>query len=194
MNTYDFVHLAIHANGGQIQGKTKLQKVVYFLGILTGQDKSLGYRAHFYGPYSGEVAASTDRLKAMGFLNSSTATWGGMDTRGFEIARTDYSLNEDGTLIAKQKAAKYADLWQKLCNGVEMLKQAGNVDYVKLSIAAKTYFLVGAGDPPRTEAEYAQIAEDLGEFNWTVTPEQVREAVGFLEKMQLLNSAARGGA
>ena len=34
------------------------------------------YRAHFYRPFSGEVAAAIDRLKAIGFSNASTETWG----------------------------------------------------------------------------------------------------------------------
>jgi len=56
MNTYDFVHLALYAMGGEIRGKTKLQKTIYFLGRLSNHIDELGYNPHFYGPYSSEVA------------------------------------------------------------------------------------------------------------------------------------------
>ena len=56
MDVKDFVQLSLLAMGGQIQGKTNVQKKVYFLGLITDCLDDLGYRAHFYGPYSDEVA------------------------------------------------------------------------------------------------------------------------------------------
>jgi uncharacterized protein YwgA len=55
MDAKEFVQLSMLAMGSEIQGKTKLQKTVYFLGLMTGCLDDLGYRAHFYGPYSDEV-------------------------------------------------------------------------------------------------------------------------------------------
>lgn len=51
MNTRDFVALTLREAGGEICGKTKLQKLLYFVGVLTDCLDELGYRAHFYGPY-----------------------------------------------------------------------------------------------------------------------------------------------
>ena len=69
MNTYNFVHLTLHALGGQVRGKTKLQKMVYFAGILTGAIEELGYRPHYYGPYSSEVTDAMGRFA--GWVSSS---------------------------------------------------------------------------------------------------------------------------
>src|SRR5262249_40853843 len=69
MDPNDFVVLAILAMGGEIQGKTKFQKAVYFLGLLTGCIDDLGYRAHFYGPYSDDVANAIDRLRTIGAVD-----------------------------------------------------------------------------------------------------------------------------
>ena len=60
MDARDFVALTLMASGGHIQGKTKLQKLVYFTGALTGMLDGLGYRAHYYGPFSPTVAAGLD--------------------------------------------------------------------------------------------------------------------------------------
>src|SRR5271163_3293000 len=99
MSTYDFVQLALLAIGGEIKGKTKLQKTVYLLGLLTGQLEDLGYRANFYGPYSDEVANAVRTLKGLGFADQSTSG-GNCDPRGFEITRTDLKLNHAGLAVA----------------------------------------------------------------------------------------------
>src|ERR1039458_3843717 len=104
MNTYDFVHLVLYASGGNIQGRTKLQKTVYFVGALTGSLPNLGYRAHYYGPFSGEVVAAVKELQGLGFLQQSSATSGSVDPDGFEVARYDYSLTPEGRQIAQEKA------------------------------------------------------------------------------------------
>jgi HD superfamily phosphohydrolase len=69
MSPYDFVHLTCHALGGEIKGRTKLQKTDYFLGVLTDSLPELGYRPHFYGPYSAEVAGAVGKLRARGFVD-----------------------------------------------------------------------------------------------------------------------------
>jgi uncharacterized protein YwgA len=58
MDAKDFVTLTLLIADGEIRGKTKLQKMVYFYGLMTSQLNELGYRAHFYGPYSDDVAGN----------------------------------------------------------------------------------------------------------------------------------------
>src|SRR5690348_15751358 len=89
MNTYDFVHLVLSASNGQIRGRTKLQKLVYFAGVLTDSLDALGFRAHYYGPYSSAVTSAVEELRSLGFLEERIATGGTMDSHGFEVARYD---------------------------------------------------------------------------------------------------------
>lgn len=95
MTTYDFVQLSLYACGGKIQGRTKLQKTVYFLGLMTGHLDKLGYQAHYYGPYSAEVAEAISTLEGIGFASSTIASVGTVDPQGFEIRRSDYTLTEE---------------------------------------------------------------------------------------------------
>jgi len=80
---YEFVQLAIMAAGGSISGKTKLQKTIYFLGVLTDDLAELGYRPHYYGPYSGVVAQAVDHLRTIGVLEQETVEVGAVDCQGF---------------------------------------------------------------------------------------------------------------
>jgi uncharacterized protein len=185
MNTYDFVHLALDAMGGEIKGKTKLQKTVYFLGLLTETVDDLGYRPHFYGPYSAEVAGAADRLRALGFATQTAASRGSVDQAGFEVARYDLRLTEEGARMAQAKAKEHPGEWDKIGKAAEILKKADEQDYVKLSIAAKTYFMLGQR---RGTARIKDLAALADNFGWSVTPDQVRDAARFLESLGMVKS------
>lgn len=184
MNTYDFVHLTLMAMGGEIQGRTQLQKTVYFLGVITRRLQGLGYRPHFYGPYSAEVADAIDQLKSLGFVDQNVATAGTCDAAGFEIARYDYKLNSQGKAVAELKKRAHPEEWKQIEKAAALLKRARKVDYVKLSIAAKTYFMLGEKVGNATDAELAELAP---KFGWSVTQQQIDEAATYLKSLGLVN-------
>lgn len=183
MKTVDFVHLALLALGGEIHGKTSLQKKVYFVGLLTDKLDELGYRPHFYGPYSEDVALAVEDLKTVGFLEQSVVGPFAVDTAGFELKRYDYRLNEVGTRVAQARARLNPELWGQLKRATEILKTAGDLDYMKLSIAAKTYFMLGQQKKPASMEELARLAQ---RFGWRVSPEEVQEAARYLQKLDLV--------
>lgn len=182
MNANDFITLTLLAMGGEIQGKTKLQKTVYFLGLLTHSLDELGYRAHFYGPYSDEVAGAVTWLKSIGAIDQNVSSWG-IDRSGFEVKRSDFRLNERGRLFAQTKAEQHPEVWRRVKTAAEMLKKAGNVDYMAMSIAAKTYFMLGANGPSTPE-ELTQLAP---QFGWQMTPNQVNQAFKYLKDLNLVH-------
>jgi len=137
----DLVVLAYGAFGGAISGKTNLQKKVYFLGVGLGKESELGYRAHYYGPYSPAVAEANSELKSMGYLSECSTTWGS-DHRGFEIARYDYDLTDEGLRLLIRKKKEHSDMWRKIERLSDMMKSAGDLNYWELSIAAKAYFIL----------------------------------------------------
>ncbi len=183
MTTYDFVHLAFLALNGEIKGKTKLQKTVYFLGLLTGHEEDLGYRPHYYGPYSDEVANAVERLKTLGFLDQSVAGMGSVDSRGFEVARHDYRLNQSGEKIAKAKAERFSSDWENIQRAAKALAKLFERDYMELSIAAKTYFMLKENKGHTSDADLAALAP---KFGWSVKPAQVRSAAQLLADAKLV--------
>lgn len=64
------VHLARQV-GGKNLGKTKIQKLVYFLLAVKNIPVSYAYRFYTYGPYCDELAGDVDYLAAIGCLNVS---------------------------------------------------------------------------------------------------------------------------
>ena len=184
MNTYDFVHLVLYAFDGTIQGRTKLQKNVYFIGALTGSLPNLGYRPYYYGPYSGEVAAAVNELRGLGFLQQTSASAGGIDPQGFEVARYDYNLTPEGRQIAQEKAEQYPDEWNQINNAAKRLKSMPVNDYVRLSIAAKMLYILHE----RGKASLDELVEMTPTFGWNVTNSQMQEAGEFLKSLRLVKS------
>jgi len=183
MSTYDFVHLVLYAFNGTMRGRTKFQKTVYFVGALTRSLENLGYRPHYYGPYSSEVAAAANELTGLGFLRQTSALAGGVDPQGFEVARYDYDLTTEGRKIAREKAARFDKEWSQIDDAVRRLKLVPDRDYIRLSIAAKMYYLLGKKKPASTD----ELVKMMPTFGWSVTAEQMREAGEFLVSLGLVH-------
>ncbi len=182
IDAYDFVHLGLLAVGVEIKGKTKLQKTVYFLGVLTNSVDQLGYRAHYFGPYSQEVANACSRLRSLGFVDQKVCGGGTVGESGFEVARHDFSLTEDGRAVANLKARKYVELTEALNKAVEKLNDAGEIDYMKMSIAAKTHFLL----EEKGQAGKDELVKLARRFGWDVSNQDVDEAGEYLRGLGLL--------
>jgi uncharacterized protein YwgA len=183
MEVKDFVLLVMLAMGGGIQGKTKFQKTVYFLALMTGHVHDFSYRPHFYGPYSDEVADAIGWLSTIGAVELTSSGVGNVDSSGFEVRRYDYRFNDKGKRFAEVTAGRLPELWTKLEHAAEVLKRAGELDYMKLSIAAKTYFMLREIRGQASEQDLAQLA---ARFGWKVTLDQVKEAVAYLRRIDLL--------
>ena len=105
-----------------------------------------------------------------------------IDSSGFEVARYDFQLTDDGEIVAKEKAATHATLWERIRKAVQTLKDANAEDYVKLSIAAKSYFMQ-TNEKLKLSAE--ELSRRTSEYGWNVKPEEFIEADELLISMNL---------
>lgn len=183
METRDFVLLAYDAFRGEIQGKTKLQKTIYFLGVMSGNVDELGYMAHYYGPYSPEVADANAELKSLGFLEESVAGGGAANPQGFEIVRYDYRLTDAGRRIAEQKRKRHADEWKALREKAAIMDKAGDLGYMELSAAAKAYFVLKQHG---RKATLKTVREMASRFGWSLGKEELDKAAHFLKTIGLV--------
>jgi uncharacterized protein YwgA len=178
--TRDVLVLAYKAFEGDMRGKTLLQKRVYFLSVMLGID--MGYEAHYYGPYSEKVATLNSELKSLGYISESSSAWG-YDQRGFEMARHDFKLTELGMRLADRKAAVQSQLWVRIQKAAQVVRKAGDLDYMELSIAAKAYYVL---NKLNGKATLEDIAGMLPKFGWSVKKEQLEKATDFLAKTDLI--------
>ena len=176
----DVLVLAYKAFDGDMRGKTLLQKRVYFLSVMLGID--MGYDAHYYGPYSEKVATLNSELKSMGYISESSSAWG-YDQRGFEMARHDFKLTEVGDRLADRKTVTQVQIWNRIQEAAAVVRKAGELDYMELSIAAKAYYVL---NKLNGKATLEDIAGMLPKFGWSVSQEQLQKATDFLAKADLV--------
>jgi len=179
----DVLALAYRAFGDTMRGKTLLQKRLYFVSVILGVD--LGYEPHYYGPYSEEVATANTELKSLGYLSESSSAWG-VDQRGFERARYDYALTDAGSRLADKKAQANPQIMRDIEAAAKIVNEAGNLDYMELSIAAKAYYILTRLG---RKATIQDISAMLPRFGWSVKQEELEKAATFLQKMHLVAQA-----
>jgi uncharacterized protein len=180
MNATDFLILLIDTSGGIVRGRTLLQKRAYFVSLLADLDVSLEFDAYFYGPYSSIIESSIAQLKNLRFIEESATAYG-VDSTGFEMKRYDYKLTPDGQQIAA-KLRETAE-HQQIKNIVMRLSEAGNLNYMELSIAAKALFILRKKAKTMSKHE---ILREAQKFSWNIQPNSLETAVSFLEKLNVL--------
>jgi len=187
----DFVCLALDAFGGSVNGRTKLQKKLYFLGLLTRQLGQLGFAPHYYGPYSSTVADALAELHSLSFLEERQVQFGTF-AHGFEVTRYDYILSDDGRELCKRLKNRYPKEAEAISHSAQDISNAEAtiegtaLDYVDLAIAAKAFFLLRQKGESATTKEIQDVAEDFG---WTIEESGLSKAMCFLEKLGLVTTA-----
>ena len=181
MKARHLILLLLHNLGGAIDSKTKLQKEIYVISLLLG--KELGFRAHHYGPDCVEVEQGIDELIGAGFLDVKRNVHGVGSEQGFEIKRYDFSVTESGSKLAKILTEENDTENSRIRDFTEKLKDVRNIDYLRLSIAAKAYFVLKKEGKPMTAD---QIRERSERFGWTVGEDDIQVAIDILRKLDFI--------
>ena len=99
------------------------------------------------------------------------------------MARHDFKLTELGASLADRKTAGHAQLWDKIQDAAAIIRKAGDLDYMELSIAAKAYYVL---NKLNGKATLEDIAGMLPKFGWPVSEKQLQNATEFLAKADLV--------
>lgn len=184
MQSRNITLLALDAFGGKISGRTLFIKRLFFLGELLG--KELGYYAHYYGPYSDEIASNITLLKNAGLIREESMGFGMVNGAGFEVRRFDYELTEEGRKAVNWLQEQDPQEAMRIREAAKRIQEAGEVDYVDLSIAAKAYMILRKTNRPMIPQD---IALEARKFSWRVDDPQVQRGIEFLKKLKLVSEA-----
>ena len=182
MHIQDLILLVIgNEKGKSLQGRTLLQKKLYFLSVLKGID--LGFGPHYYGPYSSWISENLDILVNARFLKEVTETFSTDQNIFGEIRRHTYFLTPDGEDVMGEIAQEdgYTDWKQKLD---ALNSHSLSNDFNTLSIAAKVYYIVNRQGRTTTE-EIRQVAK---EYSWNIDDSQIENVRSFLEALSLISA------
>ena len=169
------------SGAGRFRGRTLLQKRAYFLSVL--MDRDLGFRPHYYGPYSSSVNSAREELCTLGLVEEHVVGFGATGSRGFEIKRYEYGVTGDGREVLDWLTRRKRDDHQKVSDLLTRMKEADEPDYMTLSVAAKAYLIVNSKAAPLTADE---IRREAGNFDWKIKERALNEGIEYLEKLNLV--------
>ena len=172
----DLIMLLAGANGDKIEGRTVVQKQIYFFSQL--YDKKISFGSGYYGPYSRDVAGALASLVELGFLRETRETLPVQSE--FEPYKYTYTLTEGGKEVLARIKEKHRDEAGDIEKFVSRLKETGaHQNVITLSLAAKVGFIIdkkGASFCP-DEQDLVREAESLG---WRINRNDIEKAAGFI--------------
>lgn len=171
MKLSEVILVALDGAGGQLAGRTRLQKVMYFLCERLRVDAE--YFPHFYGPYSEQVAGAVDSLIARGLVEEEaepTPTGGPFEGRIYT-----YSLKEKGRellAIAEEREGKGVKRVRE--HLAELLSEGPSTQ--ALAVASKLHILL----PESGSVSGKELRDKAAELGWDLRTANVPEGIGFL--------------
>lgn len=178
--------LAIDAFGGQVGGKTLLQKRLYFTEVVLKESLGFEFDTHYYGPYSSLISSELATLKLQGQLREDASTYGVSDQSGFEMRRYQYELTAAGRESVQWIRQNFPQEAKRVSEAAQRVVAAGNLDYMDLSFAAKSHWIICHANKPLSPKE---IAGEAKSFGWKVEPQQLDQGIKFLLQLGLVQSA-----
>lgn len=145
-----------------MDGRTAIQKIAYFSSIKTGVD--LGYRPHFYGPYSPVVSGLLENLVAMGFIEERAKL------TSHDRTMYSYSLTDDGIRLLDDIRSREVSKFSAVHRVVDRCERIAGNSINVLSWAAKIYFLLSQKGP---EISFKEAEEAGKRFGWDLSRKEI---------------------
>jgi uncharacterized protein YwgA len=178
MEARHLILMILEACGKQIESKTKLQKIAYFISLLL--EKDFRFNAYYYGPYSRSIEEGVGELTGAGFLNVTIYTYGLDPTHGFEKKRYAYNITTAGDELLDHLKTQYAGEYATIERITGILKEES---YFDLSIAAKSDFILRKENQPLTRD---QIRLKAREFQWNISENEIESAGKILKNLNFI--------
>jgi hypothetical protein len=169
--------LAVIDAAKAVPGRTMLQKLVYLLARIRGDD--LSYGAHFYGPYSTSVQQSASALSAAGYVMETVTVLPNWQTDQFDLYQYSYELSESGQARAREFLPN--DLREQARTLVDITRRVGAFDQAPLAVAAKVDHIRRVAP----EAELGALPRLARDFGWRIKPADAKQAQALLRALRL---------
>lgn len=184
LTTRDTVLLIVAANGGEVEGRTRMQKLAYFAGL--GLRASLEHRVHYYGPYSSRVEDALGFASEGGDLRETVDRFAAWRPGSEDVVQYSYALTEQGRRRVNELRERFPKAARSVDEAIAAIRDVvPDLNQATLSAAAKTYLIISEGGEVE-EDNIPAVAERLG---WTLMPNQVERTVAILERLDLLEEA-----
>lgn len=180
MNVYDVAAMTIHSNGDMIEGRTAMQKLIYFNSVKIPSINMRPYTHHFYGPFSREVATALEEMSALSYLNE-------VSRSGFYDVYA-YLLTTKGKKYADHLRSKYPEEFAKIADIVAKCREFCQLKPKPLSYAAKAHYILANTEMAKDRYgpdDVQRVAED---FDWNISTDDVKTGMSLLQELGLVRT------
>ncbi len=173
--------LASQCPRGELAGRTRIQKLLYFLRECLPLAAS--YTPYYYGPYSAEVTASLDSLVARGLLQEKVES---VDTEGPFEGRLHRSVRtQDGREVLDSLRSEHRAAVARIEGAAGDILN-WNPSTATLAVASKLHYIVKSGAPQPVPQK--QLSTRAKRFGWQIDPVEIAKGVKFLVDMGLVTT------
>jgi len=173
---------------GEVEGRTLLQKVVYFLN--ESLDLGISFIPYYYGPYSEKITNALGELKSVGMIEekvesySSERTWLSI----FEPRLYKYILTDFGFKFAEVIENKHKADAEKVKKTIEEINSAFQGNTKLLSVAGKMLTILRLKNKPMRPQNILKEAKAL---SWNISEREAKEAINSLKKLNLVEIVSK---
>ena len=181
MQSQELVISVLRSAERPIDGRTALQKLSYFASLRTNDD--MGFRAHFYGPYSPLVASTLSDLVTLDYVQESKRL------TGQDRLLYSYELTDDGNVLARRIERDVPREFSEVTKAVTTCESIVGNDIDALSWAAKVFFILKLNN---REISYKRVRDEGERLGWKLTNGQVETGTRLLEALNLAQASRSG--
>ena len=174
MQATELLLSVLGSSSAPVDGRTAIQKIAYFSSLKTGVD--LGYKPHFYGPYSPVVSGMLENLVAMGFIEERARL------TSHDRTMYSYSLTDDGIKLLEDIRSREVSKVAGIRRVVSRCGRIAGNNINVLSWTAKVYFLLSQRGP---EISYKEAEEAGKRFGWKLSRKEIDSGVRLLAGLAL---------
>jgi hypothetical protein len=102
----DWILATLHALGGKIEGKTRLQKLFFLAQKEFGAIHPYRFSESYYGPFCREIETDSEELERKGLIKTEKTFFEPIIPTEEGVARVDYVLTRVGKIIAEKEFNK----------------------------------------------------------------------------------------
>lgn len=178
LSAHNVIILTLIALGDRPVGRKALQKLIYF--ATKKISANIGYKPHFYGPFSKDVAVALEDLVAIGCLNEET-----IKTYTYESHL--YTLTPEWTKVAGEDKMTECSSYEIIHDIVKKCDDYCKLSANTLSYVAKAFYVLKDANPDKDIKITNQNVKSMGQkFGWNIPAPYLNGGFKLLSELNLV--------
>lgn len=179
MDVYEIIESILDANGGEIKGRTAIQKLVYLAQNAIPELESTPYKPHYYGPFSSELGLALEKLVSYSFVTETKVP-------GTMYGGYNYKLTTDGQKVIDAIKKEKKEEYEEIRDLVNTCKKFCKLKIAPLSFASKIFYMLNAHKGDAEALTINEAITNAKELGWRVSSDNVEQGAKLLEELKLV--------